>query len=126
MGADVCNEKTYLPTLSPTPYSSSLVLYYPFNDTSGSTTAQDYSGNGYTATATKQNGKTLPSFSGATVRLIGVEEQFLQIHPSFLSVLASLEDFSVTLNAMFPKRVDGSFFAWGYKECKYSCSPCLM
>ena len=81
--------------------NNNFVLYYrryPFNDTTGSSVATDYSGNGFHATAA---GHTRPTFTGGSVILSKAQLQHLRIDPSFGPALQTASNYSFVVSVKF-------------------------
>ena len=76
---------------------SSLLLYYAFNETIGSTQVVDYGSYGFTATAIGR-----PSFSGSSMQLSSGRRQHLSIDAALGSVIKTLDSFTVTLSIRLP------------------------
>lgn len=77
----------------------SLLVFYPFNDTAGSSIATDYSGNGFHAAVA---GNTRPIFTGGGVVLDAKQSQYLSVDsrvaPHFKAQAGS---YSVTMSVLF-------------------------
>jgi hypothetical protein len=79
--------------------SSSLLLFYAFNETAGSSQVLDYSGNGFHA---KLGGRSPPIFTGGTVVLDAKQAQYLSIDPRVAPYLTGGGgSFSVTMSVLF-------------------------